>query len=316
MSSSVALVGFILVLVAFAAGVGAGYRLRRRRAQRPEKRSAQPAYSLEQDARVTPILGSEGFDLSRRLEAAKRIDPDQFFEAIDAIIRRTPYEENRIYGLYHRPRFFELFNLAAELTATVENPRVLEFGVSEQTLLYRTFLPGVRLHLADCKILELDRMFTGEWCIDQSYYETYYKLDLTDRASREAALIPHGSFDLVVFTEVLEHLIANPVEIIEWLLWLVKPDGHLLLTTPNMFRKANMPAYLNYDNPLAAFPKEEDRATFGAHLREYSHIELLRFVQAAGGRTRALIFSSCWDGDATLMSVERQNLVLVVGPNG
>jgi SAM-dependent methyltransferase len=270
--------------------------------------AAFPAYSIERDARVISVLGSEGLEFSRYLEAAQRIDPNKFYEAIDALIQRTPDELQKEYGLLHRRRFFELFNLSAELIAYKESPLVLEFGVSRQTTLYKDFLHGICLHVADYK--KPGCRATGDLSIDESY-----ELDLTRRASRDAVPIPRGSFDLVIFSEVLEHLIANPVEVIEWLLSLLKPSGYLLLTTPNMFSKHNTPVYLSYDNPLAPFPKEEDRVPNSAHhLREYSHIELLRFVKAAGGNTKALIFSSCWDDDETLAPVERKNIVLVAAP--
>ncbi|MGA2637458.1 class I SAM-dependent methyltransferase [Methylocella sp.] len=279
--------------------------VKRAAAQGERPAVSQPAYSLEQDGRVMSILGREGLEFSRRLERAKRVDPNKFYEAIDAIIQSTPDELQREYGLLHRRRFFELFNLSAELIADVERPLVLEFGVGEHTRLYKAILPGVRIHTVEYP----DRYGTGGLNVDQSY-----ELDLSLRTSRDAAPIQRASYDLVIFAEVLEHLMANPVEIIEWLLSLVKPGGYLLLTTPNMFAKQAMPVYLSYDNPLAPFPIEETRALGQAHLREYSHIELLRFVQAAGGVTKALIFSSCWDDDETLAPVERKNLILVATP--
>jgi SAM-dependent methyltransferase len=266
------------------------------------------AYSIERDARVTSALGSEGLKFSRHLEAAQRIDPNKFYEAIDTLIQRTSDELQKEYGRLHRKRFFELFNLSAELIADKESPLVLEFGVSRQTTLYKDFLHGVCLHVADYK--KPGCCATGDLSIDESY-----ELDLTRRASRDAAPIQRTNYDLVIFSEVLEHLMANPVEVIEWLLSLLKPSGYLLLTTPNMFSKHNMPVYLSYDNPLAPFAKEEERVPNSTHhLREYSHIELLRFVQAAGGETKALLFSSCWDDDETLAPVDRKNIVLVAGP--
>jgi SAM-dependent methyltransferase len=266
---------------------------------------SRPSYSLETDDRVTKALGPEGLEFSRRLEAAQRIDPNKFYDAIDTIARTVEDKEQREYGRIHRKRFFELFNLSAELVAGVESPLVVDVGVGEHIRLYKAVLPGVRIHTVEYP----DRYGTGGLNVDQSY-----ELDLSLRTSRDAAPIQRASYDLVIFAEVLEHLMANPVEIIEWLLSLVKPGGYLLLTTPNMFAKQNMPVYLSYDNPLAPFPVEKTRASGQAHLREYSHIELLRFVQAAGGVTKALIFSSCWDDDETLAPVERKNLVLVASP--
>lgn len=267
-----------------------------------------PPYRLEDDARVASILGINGFEFSRRLELAQRIDPAKFNEAIDAAINRTGDDLQKEYGRFHRRRFFELFNHCAELVAGLESPMVLEFGVSGQTQMYKTFIPGIQLHVAD--YVKPGCCATGDMSIDESY-----SIDLTRRASRVASLIPQGSFDLVIFAEVIEHLFANPIEIIGWLLTLLKPSGHLIITTPNMFSKHNMPVFMSYDNPLEPFPNEDDRvANSHKHLREYSHIELLRFVQAAGGDTKAFIFSSCWDDDETLAPVERKNLVLVASP--
>lgn len=263
------------------------------------------AYSIERDERVTSVLGRDGLEFSRYLETIQRIDPNIFYQSIDTIIHTTPYKDQREYGLIHRRRFFELFNLSAELIAGVEKPLVLEFGVGEHTRLYKDFLPGVRLHTAE---------YPNRYGTDRLNVDYPYELDLSLRASREASSIATAAYDLVLFSEVIEHLIVNPIEIIEWLLSLVKPCGYLLLSTPNMFAKYNMEAYLSYDNPLPPFPTEEARTLGQAHLREYSHIELLRFVLAAGGKTKALLFSSCWDSEETLAPVERQNIVLVTSP--
>ena len=279
----------------------------RRLLARKESQDDKPAvaYSIERDDRVTSVLGSEGLKFSHYLEAARRIDPIKFYEALYTIARTITDEEQREYGRLHRRRFFELFNLSAELIAGVGSPLVLDVGVGEHIRLYKAVLPDVRVHTVEYP----NRYGAGGLNVDH-----HYELDLTLRASREAAPIQRASYDLVIFAEVLEHLIANPVEVIEWLLSLVKPGGYFLLTTPNMFAKRAMPVYLAYDNPLAPFPKEERRALGQDHVREYSHIELLRFVQAAGGDTKALIFSSCWDDDETLAPVERKNVVLVAAP--
>ena len=263
-------------------------------------------YCVEHDDRVIAALGTDGLEFSRRLDAAQRIEVGQFNCALDALIEKTSYVDQRVYMEYHRRRFHELFNHAAELIANVENPIILEFGVGEHTRLYKTLLPGVQLHAADA----------GRYGMEGLGVDKSYVLDLTLRASREASQIPQGGFDLILFTEVIEHLIANPVEVIEWLLTLVKPRGYLLLTTPNMFAKANIPAFLGYDNPLPPFPKEVERVTNAAHLREYSHIELLRFAEQAGGKAKALIFSACWDDDQTLAPIERKNMIVVIAPGG
>lgn len=46
-------------------------------------------------------------------------------------------------------------------------------------------------------------------------------------------------FDLIVFTEILEHL-TNPVPVLNTLSSLLKPNGFLLITTPNVNRWHNL----------------------------------------------------------------------------
>ncbi len=264
-----------------------------------------PPYCIEHDGRVVAALGAEGLEFSRRLEAVQRVEPDGFYEAFDALALATPNESQREYGLMHRRRFYELVNLAAEIVAGLEAPVMLDIGLTEYVRLYKMFIPGLSLHT-----LEQPNYFNPAGLgVDQPH-----EADLTRRASRDAASIPKGTFDLIIFAEVLEHLFVNPVEVLEWLLALLKPSGRLLITTPNMFSKIAWPAFLNYDNPLAPFPNEEFRTLGQAHLREYSHIELLRFVEQAGGKSKALFFSACWDDDETLAPIDRHNMILLAAP--
>ncbi len=310
------LVYWILQIV-FLSGPRIAYRCFRYSPTRQHTRSADaiptlrpyPSYTVEQDERVISALGAEGIEFGRRLERAGRIDTDKFYKEFDAIIERTSEEKQKEYGNVHRRRFLELFNLSAELTAGIERPLVIEFGVSPYTRLYKKLMPGVRFHCADF-VKPGSCVSTADFIVDESYgIDESYGVDLTRRVSREASLIPKGSYDLVLFAEVIEHLPCNPIEVLEWLLSLLKPGGYLLLTTPNMF--SNMPAFMFYDNPLPPFPREEEKASHSAHWREYSHIELLRYVQAAGGKPEALIFSSCWDRNTELSPAERKNLVLI-----
>ena len=277
-------------------------RLFRRNGSAVAAPNSPPSYCIEHDSRVVAALGAEGLEFSRRLEAVQRVEPDRFYETFDALVGSMASESQREYGLLHRRRFYELVNLAAEIVAGLEAPVMLDIGLSEYVRLYKMFIPGLILHT-----LEQPNYFNPAGLgIDQPH-----EADLTLRASRDAASIPKGTFDLIIFAEVLEHLFANPVEVLEWLLSLLKPSGRLLITTPNMFSKIAWPAFLNYDNPLAPFPKEEFRTLGQAHLREYSHIELLRFVEHAGGKSKALFFSACWDEDETLAPIDRHNMILV-----
>ena len=67
--------------------------LARKEAQADPPTALPVAYSIERDDRVTSVLGSEGLKFSHYLEAARRIDPIKFYEAL-YIIARTITDGN------------------------------------------------------------------------------------------------------------------------------------------------------------------------------------------------------------------------------
>ncbi len=58
----------------------------------------------------------------------------------------------------------------------------------------------------------------------------------------EHSKLPFDSnkFDLVVFSEVIEHLTTHPGKILSEIRRILKPDGYLLITTPNVLRTQNL----------------------------------------------------------------------------
>lgn len=58
---------------------------------------------------------------------------------------------------------------------------------------------------------------------------------LGDICQNNSGIIPDGSFDIIICTEVLEH-VANPFDAVKELKRMLKPEGHLFVTTPFNFR--------------------------------------------------------------------------------
>jgi hypothetical protein len=120
----------------------------------------------------------------------------------------------------------------------------------------------------------------------------------------------------VLFAEVLEHLVVHPVEVLTPLLSLLRPGGYLYLTTPNFFRRQNRRRMAAWDNPQEVYPRGDGNWDLHYHHREYGHREMFRFVEAAGGVTRAFYFSACWDDPDDLPDnpAEYGNMVFVIQP--
>jgi hypothetical protein len=222
------------------------------------------------------------------------------------------------YAPQHRRRFFELFNAVALLLADRPAGRLLEFGVSEYSGLYRVLLPELALELADRPVPEDYPGFTAQRSLAVSGAAAFHAVDLNDPAQLAAAGELAGRFDVVVFAEVLEHLLADPVAVLRYLLSLLAAEGSLYLTTPNFLRRDNLELIAARDNPQPTYPPGDDNWDLHHHHREYTARELLRFIEAAGGHCRAFYYSDCWDdpGRPARCAAERASLVFVVSRAG
>ena len=262
------------------------------------EKSAAFGYSLERDEVLTPYLTDPAVrDLSSRLAVVDR----QGLESFDELVARALGEADlvtgqREYVAEHGVRFLELFHAARVLTAGIGQPRVLEFGASVFSAFYKSLLPGSRLVIADRPVVEGYPGFDEALCERIAQPEAFVPVDLlADLHSPGIVLDRHGPFDLVVFTEVLEHLSRHPVEVLRFLLKRLTFRGSLYLTTPNAFSHGKLHLIGKRRNPQQVFPRGDGNWDAHYHSREYSMSELVEFVREAGGRIRALYFSSCWD---------------------
>jgi len=95
------------------------------------------------------------------------------------------------------------------------------------------------------------------------------------------------SFELVLLTEVIEHLPHSPLFPLQEILRVLKPGGSLLLTTPNAVKLHNRLKLLV--GKTVSFPidqllevKPDDNSIYHLHNREYSLNELVVLLKAAG----------------------------------
>ena len=87
------------------------------------------------------------------------------------------------------------------------------------------------------------------------------------------------TFDVILFCEVLEHLIVDPMEALRRIKDKLAPGGTLILTTPNVNRLENISKMLcgaNIYDPYSAY------GVYGRHNREYNKHELSLLMQQCG----------------------------------
>ncbi|MFA8387905.1 MAG: glycosyltransferase [Pelagibaca sp.] len=97
-----------------------------------------------------------------------------------------------------------------------------------------------------------------------------------------------NSFDLVTGMEILEHLALDPYFFFSEAARVLKPGGHILLTTPNVVSHRGVNKMLNGTAPYSFGIFVPSGGVYGRHNREYAPQELPELGQAAGLETVSL----------------------------
>lgn len=95
----------------------------------------------------------------------------------------------------------------------------------------------------------------------------------------------NNQYDVIVFTQVMEHLIYNPVNTINKLKNMLKEDGYLYIAVPGKIKRYHVEHYseMPYPNELSS-KEQEERSMINEmhHFREYSKEEALEVFEEVG----------------------------------
>jgi 2-polyprenyl-3-methyl-5-hydroxy-6-metoxy-1,4-benzoquinol methylase len=107
------------------------------------------------------------------------------------------------------------------------------------------------------------------------------------------------SYDLIIFGEVFEHLRIAPLRALQILHTSLKPNGRLILTTPNFAHLANVIKLAMGRNIVQALPEDDSGLTHVTdalvHIREYTLAEVKVLLQKAGFTVERAYNSHSWD---------------------
>lgn len=173
-------------------------------------------------------------------------------------------------------RFVHTYGLAKDLTGTA-----LELGANPY---FTTYLLDKHSAL-DLRLANYFDGSTPQLSQPLSYVgadgEPVTKVHESVQFNVEGDVFPFDdeSLDVVIFCEIIEHLLMNPVATLREIARVLKPGGHIIVTTPNVARLANLVYLIEgrsiYD-PYSGF------GPYGRHNREYSLHELVQLLAFVG----------------------------------
>ncbi len=179
---------------------------------------------------------------------------------------------------------FERFMVTTEYLPSMPG-RVLELGATPYftTMLMRRLRPGYDLELANFFGEDTaDPNAIHEAVVENAKYGERVTLPYRQfNVERQPFPYPDGRFDGILFCEILEHLMYDPVAALLECRRVLRPDGWLLVTTPNLARYENVAKLWLGQNPSAAY---SSHGPYGRHNREYTLAELEQLLTGIGFR--------------------------------
>ncbi|HEX5416455.1 MAG TPA: class I SAM-dependent methyltransferase [Chloroflexota bacterium] len=132
-----------------------------------------------------------------------------------------------------------------------------------------------------------------------------YRLETTNfdfNLEKDCAPYATERFDGVLLMEVLEHFAVDPMFALAEVNRILKPDGFLFLSTPNLASWRALHAAIDYRSPYL-FGIFTANASTDRHNREYTVEEVRRLVVAAGFRVERIEALSVYPESATVQPI-------------
>lgn len=198
----------------------------------------------------------------------------------DYIASWTPVEDgSRGYVETHRTRLEK--TLAITPPGTPQD-RILEMGA------YLQITPALKTRLG---YGEVRGCYFGEaghvdhkHVVSENGEEFTCEVDLFN-AEKDPFPYPDGYFSTVLCCELLEHLTTDPMHMMMELNRILKPGGHLVLTTPNIASLRAVAAILQGFHPMlfpAYIRPKKDGEVDARHSREYTAREIQALLEVGG----------------------------------
>lgn len=121
----------------------------------------------------------------------------------------------------------------------------------------------------------------GKQVIQSRAFDEEYEFDfLTLNIELSEYPFEDNAFDKILFCEVLEHIVVDPLKVFGKLRRVLKPGGELVITTPNAVRLINVAHMLQGKNFFDKYHAEN--GIYGRHNREFTLSEVTKLLESEG----------------------------------
>lgn len=178
--------------------------------------------------------------------------------------------EFRNYLNYHHLRYYYLVNEVENILVkkVLKKFKILDIGHSFQTEILRNNLPDV----------QIDSLGFKDPRFPLRPRDKHYQFDLNNSEFKNKW--PEiGKYNIIVFSEVIEHLYTSPNIVLNFISSLLKKGGILIIQTPNATALNRRLKLLIGKNPYDLI--REERINPG-HFREYTIFELINYGKGTG----------------------------------
>ena len=186
------------------------------------------------------------------------------------------YPENG-YLLYHAKRYKKILDILDDRYQ--EGMKILDVGRSYLTELISDYLSTA-----------VDTLGFGE--DRKTTFGQHYECDLNDAQVSARWRRDIGEYDIIIFSEVLEHLYTAPPFVLSYLKTLIAPEGSMLLQTPNAVVLHKRILFLMGRNPFNTISENRQNPS---HFREYTKDEVIDYAKDAGFRVELSSYENYFD---------------------
>jgi SAM-dependent methyltransferase len=238
-----------------------------------------------------------GFPLMPPLCLPPGVSEQQILDFVTSVrVQDAPEGEMRAYGEHDFRRFVYTWGLARDIKG-----KCLELGGNPYfTTMLLTQFTDLDISLANYFGHEKNGEYTQ--AVDYTEFSSGEKKTTKftfQHFNIENDIFPYadGEFDLVIFAEIIEHLLNDPCKVLREIKRVLKPKGTLILTTPNVARLENVARIINGTN---IYDPYSGYGAYGRHNREYNRHEIYNLLKFEGYEPTA-----CFTADVHANNAQR-----------